>query len=179
MKAAGRAQAKRGTVALMLLSSVAVAASSSPAAAQTCRAQPADCAAAPARQCAIKVALRETNGTCAVANLDGSTSNLKGHRVRVCIGDTLKWAFDNQCASDLTVEIGNFKLVPRAGGPPEQGDLAPLGGQRMVAVPRGGSAELSRPVVASRAPRAYKYDIIQRRPSPRRVILDPEIEIYR
>jgi hypothetical protein len=169
----------RTVEAIVSVSAAALIATGSPAAAQTCRAQPADCQANQAKQCEMKVALREVSGRCAVTSIDGGTSNLKAHRVRLCTGDTLTWAFDNQCGSDLTVEIGNFRLVPKPGGPPEQGDLVPLGGERMVAVPRGGGAKLSRPVVASRAPRVYKYDIIQRRPGPRRTILDPEIEIHR
>lgn len=136
----------------------------------------------------VKVALSDVDGQCTVTSLDGQTSNLERHKVRAQIGDTVIWTFDNKCGSDVNVEIGNFRvdeviinrlvrLSPDIRT--EERDKVPFAGLSTVLVQRGQPGELRGQVNAKHVPRTYKYDIIQTGPGRRRVLLDPETEIYR
>jgi hypothetical protein len=158
--------------------------------AQTCRNSETDCKADPkALSCAVKVAMSDVDGRCTVKSLDNGTTNLERHQVQACVGDVVTWTFDNKCTTDVTIEIGNFRvdeviiqrhIKERPKIRTEDRDTAaPLSGASSVRVPRGRSANLPKTVTACHAPRTYKYDLIQLSPGGKRVLLDPEIEIYR
>jgi hypothetical protein len=88
----------------------------------------------------------------------------------------------------VTVEIGNFQvdeeiikrlihLAPDIRTEDRDGD--PFSGPTTVRVTRAGG-ELARLIKPdAHVPRTYKYDIIELGPEGKRVLLDPEIEIYR
>jgi hypothetical protein len=157
---------------------------------QTCRSGPAECTRSrQALRCEVEVGLGEENGQCTVKRLDKQTDKKEfaTHQVQICIGDTLTWAFVSECASDVTVEIANFRLtedvakrlereVPGIRTELREPPFRDLG---QVLVRRGRAALLTTLVRTPYAPSTFKYDIIQTGPGGRHVLVDPEAEIYR
>jgi hypothetical protein len=136
----------------------------------------------------VEVVLENVGGQGTVTSLDGRTSHLERHKVQVHLGDTVVWKFDNKYGKDVTVEIGKFRvdeeIVKRLIGlapkiETEDRDDDPFSGPSNVLVQRAGG-ELRRTIrLDAHAPRTYKYDLIESGPGGKRVLLDPEIEIYR
>jgi hypothetical protein len=153
---------------------------------QTCRSGPDDCKKnRSALRCEVEVGLGEVDGQCAVTRLDEVTDKaaLPKHQVQMCVGDTLTWAFASDCAGDVTVEIGGFRLTDEIKkrhsiSADELSDQQLFRDLGQVQVRRGQTGLLTALVKTPYAPRTYKYDIVVVGPGGKRV-LDPEGEIYR
>jgi hypothetical protein len=156
--------------------------------AQPCRSGPEACK--PGRKplsCPVDVVLTDANGRCTVSELNKQKTGLERHQVQACVGDTVTWTFkNNDCGNEVKVEIGNFRLdetiiARHIGTNPkmmsEEGEEVPFTGLTRVTVPRGGRDTVTG-VAKGKSAQTYKYDIIQAGPGRRRVILDPEVELY-
>lgn len=186
---------KRKTIRTILAGASVAALSATPAAfAQICRSGPEHCTTdRSALRCAVMVELTDVKGECTVTRLDDLTDKEKfaEHQVQACVGDTVTWTFKSECASDVIVEIGNFRATEeiiarlirenpklRTTIRTDLLDTLPFEGLSNVLVRRDQPGLLTGLVKAKYAPRTYKYDIIYTGPGRRRVLLDPESEIY-
>jgi hypothetical protein len=143
---------------------------------QACRPPGDDCKRA--NSCVLEVALQDVSGQCKVTSLNREKTGLETFRVRLCVGDKMTWAFDNQCNQDVTAEVANFQPVGSYDSR-ECRDQDPFTGAKSLKVPRKQKQPMVRQTTAKHYPRTYKYEIVVIDANGKRAVLDPEGEIYR
>jgi hypothetical protein len=130
----------------------------------------------------VKIVTRDVKGNCSVSSWEPKPKL----RVYVSRKDTVTWQFQNDCSTDMTLEVANFRPHGKLVKPGETAEKDPLDDKcaRKAAVSHKKAGEFKcglkltfkGPNAIYHYPedaRTYKYDIL----GDGKMLLDPEIEI--